>query len=55
LHRAIQKYLEDPLAEEILSLQIKPGDIMIADMDSEKQKIQFTLKEDTTTKEKSEA
>jgi ATP-dependent Clp protease ATP-binding subunit ClpC len=55
LHRAIQKYLEDPLAEEILSLQIKPGDIMIADMDKEKQKIQFTLKEDTTTKEKSEA
>jgi len=55
LHRAIQKYLEDPLAEEILSLQIKPGDIMIADMDKEKQKIQFTLKEDTTPKEKSEA
>jgi ATP-dependent Clp protease ATP-binding subunit ClpC len=54
LHRAIQKYLEDPLAEEILSLHIKAGDIMIADLDKETQKIQFTLKEGTKT-EKSEA
>ena len=54
LHRAIQKYLEDPLAEEILSMNIKPGDIMVADLDKEKEKIHFTLKEDTTTKEKSE-
>src|SRR6187549_1362967 len=35
LHRAIQKYLEDPLAEEILSMNIKPGDIMIADLNKE--------------------
>jgi ATP-dependent Clp protease ATP-binding subunit ClpC len=55
LHRAIQKYLEDPLAEEILSMQIKPGDIMIADLDKENQKIHFTLKEDATSMEKSEA
>jgi ATP-dependent Clp protease ATP-binding subunit ClpC len=55
LHRAIQKYLEDPLAEEILSMQIKPGDIMIAELDKENQKIHFTLKEDATSKEKSEA
>ena len=54
LHRAIQKYLEDPLAEEILSLHIKPGDIMIADLDKETQKITFTLKEGAKT-EKSEA
>ena len=53
LHRAIQKYLEDPLAEEILSLNLKPGDTMIADMSADKSKIQFTLKE--PTKEKSEA
>ena len=25
LHRAIQKYLEDPLAEEILNLNVKAG------------------------------
>ncbi len=45
LHRAIQKYLEDPLAEEILSMSIKPGDVMIAELDKENQKISFTLKE----------
>jgi ATP-dependent Clp protease ATP-binding subunit ClpC len=54
LHRAIQKYLEDPLAEEILSMHIKPGDVMIADLDKETQKIHFTLKEGTKA-EKSEA
>jgi ATP-dependent Clp protease ATP-binding subunit ClpC len=48
LHRSIQKYLEDPLAEEILSMHIKQGDVMIADLDKEKTKILFTLK---TTKE----
>ncbi len=45
LHRAIQKYLEDPLAEEILNMQVKPGDILIADLDEAKEKINFTLKE----------
>ncbi|MCW3089836.1 MAG: ATPase domain protein [Ferruginibacter sp.] len=44
LHRAIQKYLEDPLAEEILSMQVKEGDILIADLDETKQKITFSLK-----------
>lgn len=33
LHRAIQKYLEDPLAEEILNSQVKEGDVLIADLD----------------------
>ena len=45
LHRAIQKYLEDPLAEEILKLNIKAGDTLIADFDKENNKIIFTLKE----------
>jgi ATP-dependent Clp protease ATP-binding subunit ClpC len=45
LHRAIQKYLEDPLAEEILNMKIKEGDVLVADLDSEKTKILFTLKE----------
>jgi len=53
LHRAIQKYLEDPLAEEILSLHIKPGDVMIADLDKENSKLRFSLK--APAKEKSEA
>ena len=41
LHRALQKYLEDPLAEEILALQVKEGDTMIADFDVENSKIIF--------------
>ena len=40
-YRAIQKYLEDPLAEVILALQVQEGDIMIADFDSENSKIIF--------------
>ncbi len=54
LHRAIQKYLEDPLAEEILAMQIKQGDILVADLDKENQKIQFTLKEGQAQKETTE-
>ena len=44
LHRAIQKYLEDPLAEEILNLHIKNGDVLEADLDKEAGKLKFTLK-----------
>jgi len=56
LHRAIQKYLEDPLAEEILNMAVKEGDVLIADLDAAKEKILFTLKPSVTTKEaKSEA
>ena len=44
LHRAIQRYLEDPLAEEILNLNIKTGDIVVADLDSENQKLNFHIK-----------
>jgi len=49
LHRAIQKYLEDPLAEEILNMNIKQGDILVADLDKENSKIFFTIKSATTT------
>lgn len=45
LHRAIQKYLEDPLAEEILNMHIKEGDVLVADLDKENQKIKFSFKE----------
>jgi ATP-dependent Clp protease ATP-binding subunit ClpC len=45
LHRAIQKYLEDPLAEEILNMNIKAGDTLEAGMDEENGKIVFSLKE----------
>ncbi len=41
LHRALQKYLEDPLAEEILNLSVKAGDKLVADLDKENGKIKF--------------
>ncbi len=44
LHRAIQKYLEDPLAEEILNLNVKAGDVLIADADTENGKLRFSFK-----------
>jgi ATP-dependent Clp protease ATP-binding subunit ClpC len=52
LHRAIQKYLEDPLAEEILSLHVKAGDILLADLDKESNKLTFSFKK---VEEKSKA
>ncbi|MBN8838193.1 MAG: ATP-dependent Clp protease ATP-binding subunit [Sphingobacteriia bacterium] len=54
LHRAIQKYLEDPLAEEILNMHIKNGDVLVAGLDKENGKITFTLKE-TTAEENASA
>ncbi|MEZ4978999.1 MAG: ATP-dependent Clp protease ATP-binding subunit, partial [Chitinophagales bacterium] len=44
LHRAIQKYLEDPLAEEILNNKPKEGDILVADYNKEEAKIEITAK-----------
>jgi len=44
LHRAIQKYLEDPLAEEILNMNIKNGDVLIAQLDKENAKITFNIR-----------
>lgn len=44
LHRAIQKYLEDPLAEEILNMNVKAGDVLEAGLDTENHKLKFTFK-----------
>jgi ATP-dependent Clp protease ATP-binding subunit ClpC len=44
LHRAIQKYLEDPLAEQILSMNVKQGDTLIADLDKETNLLKFEFK-----------
>ncbi len=35
LHRAIQKYLEDPLAEEMLGANLVAGDTLLVDLDAE--------------------
>ncbi len=55
LHRAIQKYLEDELAEEILSMNVKAGDVLIGDLDKANEKIVFSLKEKIEEKEESKA
>jgi ATP-dependent Clp protease ATP-binding subunit ClpC len=44
LHRAIQKYLEDPLAEEILNMHVKAGDVLLVDLDKENHKLKFSFK-----------
>jgi ATP-dependent Clp protease ATP-binding subunit ClpC len=43
LHRAIQKYLEDPLAEEILNNKLDEGDILVADYNKKESKIEITV------------
>ncbi len=44
LKRAIQKYLEDPLAEQIISAALKEGDTIEADYDEAKSEITVTAK-----------
>ncbi len=44
LSRAIQKYMEDPLAEEILNGKVKEGDNISADYNKEKGEIFFKVK-----------
>lgn len=44
LHRAIQKYLEDPLAEHILNTKLDDGDILVADFDKETNLIVISVK-----------
>jgi ATP-dependent Clp protease ATP-binding subunit ClpC len=52
LHRAIQKYLEDPLAEEILNHRIKNGDMVTAGFNKEEEKIEFTIAHSENAEEK---
>jgi ATP-dependent Clp protease ATP-binding subunit ClpC len=51
LHRAIQKYLEDPLAEEILAQNIKEGDMVEADYNETEKKIIFSISKKEEPKE----
>jgi ATP-dependent Clp protease ATP-binding subunit ClpC len=43
LNRAIQKYIEDPIAEEILRAQVLHGDIITADYEEGKDELTFTV------------
>jgi len=44
LNRAIQKYLEDPVAEEILKGEIHQGDTIVADWDGKGEELHLKLK-----------
>lgn len=44
LARAIQHYVEDPVADEILSENVKEGETLVIDFDSENEKIVVTVK-----------
>ena len=43
LKRAIQKYLEDPLAEEIIKANLSEGDVIDVDFDKEKEEIKIKV------------
>jgi ATP-dependent Clp protease ATP-binding subunit ClpC len=50
LKRAIQKYLEDPIAEEILKGELAEGDILEVDFDTEANEIKVSAKNDGESK-----
>ena len=44
LNRAIQKYIEDPIAEEILKAEVNQGDVIMVDHEEGKEELTFTSK-----------
>ncbi len=52
LNRAIQKYLEDPMAEEILKSDIEEGDTLEATLDKDGQELKFKIKKGNNKKPK---
>jgi len=52
LNRAIQKYLEDPVAEEILKGDINEGEIILADHDGKSEELKLKVKKKRVSKEK---
>ncbi len=52
LNRAIQKYLEDAVAEEILKGEVQPNDTILADYEGEGEVLKLSLKKKKMEKEK---
>jgi ATP-dependent Clp protease ATP-binding subunit ClpC len=52
LNRAIQKYLEDPVAEEILKGEVEEGGTILADHDGKAEVLTIKVKKTKTSKEK---
>ncbi len=51
LKRAIQKYIEDALAEEIINSQLKEGDSIFMDFNDDDQELSITIKKTSTSTE----
>ena len=43
MSRAIQKYIEDPLAEEIIQSKLEEGDLISIKMDKKKENIEISI------------
>ncbi len=54
LARAIQKYLEDPIAEEILKGDISNGDTLVANWDGKKDELSIKLRKKRSAKSKAD-
>ena len=54
LNRAIQKYIEDPLAEEIIQKNVSEGDSITIDLDAKKEAIVIKQKKKRKAKKKEE-
>ncbi len=50
LKRAIQKYLEDPMAEVIIQSNLSAGDTIMVDLDNKKEEIKIKVKKKPVTK-----
>ncbi len=48
LKRALQKYIEDPMAEEIINSNISEGDQLLLEMNEEKDGVKITVKKKIT-------
>jgi len=44
LKRAIQKFIEDPLAEQIINASLKAGDTILMDLEEGKEELKVTIK-----------
>jgi ATP-dependent Clp protease ATP-binding subunit ClpC len=51
LKRAIQKYIEDPLAEEIINSSLKEGDTIYLDLEEGKEELSVNIKKAKATKQ----
>ncbi len=49
LKRAIQKYIEDALAEEIINTKLEEGDSIFMDLDEDKEELTISIKKQETT------